>query len=204
MHRWRIFAALLLLFIAFAEIALLITIDRYGRLDGAQESDVIIVLGAGWQAKDQPSVSMIARARHGAILYQLGLAESVLCSGGYTMEGSQSEARACASILLETGLPAEAIVLEEISESTEENAIQAAKIMAEHSWEQALLVSSRYHLWRSRWLFERMGISVNTSPAPPGYLSATDYLRALFRELLAVNWQLAIDALGLPWTDFPP
>ena len=192
------------LLFALAQGALLITIDRFGRIDQAQAADIIIVLGAGLREDGQPTETMIVRAEHGAALYHRGLAETVLCSGGVTREEFQSEAAACAVVLRQAGVPDSAIWLEEISGSTEENAIQSARLMRDNSWRNALVVSSSYHLWRARWLFADVGYEVWTSPAPAGYLSPPRYARAILRETLAVNWQLAVDALGLPWTDFPP
>ena len=204
MQRWlRRVAALAVFLFALAQCSLLITIDRFGRIDQAQAADIIIVLGAGLREDGRPTETMIARAEHGAALYHRGFAETVLCSGGVTRRELQSEAAACAAVLRLAGVPDLAIRLEEISGSTEENAIHAARLMRETGWQKALVVSSSYHLWRARWLFADIGHEVWTVPAPAGYLSPVKYARALLREVLAVNWQLAVKVLGLPWTDFP-
>lgn len=201
LKRAALFVALLILSI---QVVLLISIDRFGRENRAYAADVIIVLGAGLRPDGQPTETMIARARHGATLFHEGIAPVLLCSGGQTRQPFQSEAAACASILREAGVPAAVIHLEEMSQSTEENAIQSRQWMDAQGWRQALLVSSSYHLWRARWRFDRAGIIARTSPAPAGYLTPLQYGRAIMREVLAVNWQLAVDALGFSWTDFPP
>jgi uncharacterized SAM-binding protein YcdF (DUF218 family) len=75
------------------------------------------------------------------------------------------EAEWCAQVAQAHGVPAAAIVLEERSRSTEENAIEARKVMGAYALKTAVLVSDNYHLWRAEMLFRAQGISVFTSPA---------------------------------------
>ncbi len=185
------------------QLTLLHRIDRFGRLDHAEVSDLIIVLGAGFDADGRPSKSMKARATHAASLYHEGYAEQLLCSGGFTRPDHPSEAAVCAQLLMAAGVPDPAIAREEKSHSTQENAIHSTQWMHRHSQDAALVVSSSYHLWRARWLFRSRGVEVGTSPAPGGYLTPVEYLRALLRESWAMNWHRLSDAFGLPWTDFP-
>lgn len=182
---------------------LLYHIDRFGRVDHAQNADVIIVLGAGLDQFGQPTASLVARAIHAASLYQIGFADKVLCSGGVTRNSFPSEATICAQILENAGLPRSAVELEEKSRSTQENAIKSIQWMSERSVRTAIVVSSSYHLWRASWLFRRLGYDVNTSPAPVGYLGPARYFHSLLREVLAVNWQFFVNLFGLPWTSFP-
>ena len=182
---------------------LLFHIDRFGRVEHVQNADVIIVLGAGLDRLGQPTASLVARANHAASLYQLGFADRVLCSGGVTRNNFPSEAAICLQILENAGLPRSSVELEEISKSTQENAILATQWMSERSVRTAIVVSSSYHLWRASWLFRRLGYDVITSPAPAGYLGPAKYFQSLLREVLAVNWQLFVHLFGLPWTDFP-
>lgn len=162
------------------------------------------MLGAGLEANGQPSKSMFARVKHAASLFHQDYAEMVLCSGGITLPNHPSEAAVCAQLLAEAGVPDSAIALEEKSHSTQENAIHSTHWMKKHSLDTALVLSSSYHLWRARWNFRALGVDVITSPAPGGYLSPTEYVRALLREGLAMNWQSLIHVFGLPWRDFPP
>jgi len=138
-------------------------------------------------------------------LFHQGYAPFILCTGGVGRGGVSSEAAYCAQIAQNAGVPAAAIVLEERSHSTEENAIQAAAIMQERDWQTAVLVSDDYHLWRARWIFARQGVTVWTSPAQTtsGALGRGYELFAVLRETVAFGWQIGKSVLGLPFTRTP-
>ena len=101
----------------------------------------------------------------------------------------------------ENGVPAEAILIEDRSRSTEENALYSDEIMRAHGWKTALLVSDGYHLLRATWIFSNEGIPFTTSPAasPP----LLDLAVAVVREVVALHWQVFKTLLGLPVTYVP-
>ncbi len=178
---------------------LAIVIDGYGRVDRAQEADVIVVLGAGLRRNNEPGPALIRRTAHAARLWQEGYAPYVLCSGGNPGNRDRSEAAACAELLRQDGVPETAILQEEGSRSTEENAMYTHKLMQERGWQTAIVVSDSYHLFRARRLFMNEGVPVLTSPAdvmPP----ANEYVVFLLREVVAFHWQLFKEAFNLPVT----
>jgi uncharacterized SAM-binding protein YcdF (DUF218 family) len=189
---------------ALALCGLGVYIYSYGGQDKAAPSDVIVVLGAGTRRDGSASPAHTRRIRHGVALYKQGLAPYVLCTGGYTMNHPTSEARACSTLAVSLGVPAEAIILEEASKSTEENAIEVAKIMRERSFQKALLVSDNFHLWRAEWLFRAYGVSVITSPAQitVGPLPTQIAWQNTTREMAATAWYVFKTLLGLPQTNF--
>ena len=70
-------------------------------------ADVILVFGAGiWP--DGPSQTMRARVDAAARLYEQGIAPMVMCSGSCDSRGS--EARLMRTLLIEHGVPADAII----------------------------------------------------------------------------------------------
>lgn len=158
----------------------------YSRIDQAAPADVIVVPGAGLERGGRPSLSMLRRVEQAARLYARGLAPKLICSGGVSPGSSRSEASVCAEILQRGGVPAEAILLEEESRSTEANARNSLALIRANGWRRVILVSDGYHLLRARWLFERIGQPVLTSPAadpPPGHL-----LWNALREAAAFYW----------------
>jgi uncharacterized SAM-binding protein YcdF (DUF218 family) len=177
---------------------LLPTIYVYGRIDRAQPADVIVVLGAGLRRDDRPGPALVRRSMAAADLYAQGLADRVICTGGVGARNNRSEADACAELLRGFGIPAAAILLEERSRSTEENAFYTRQIMEANGWSSAVLVSDAYHLLRAGWLFDEERITAYTSPAADPRRSFLVF--ALFREVLAMHWQLVKDLLGLPVT----
>jgi len=197
--RWLIMRLIVLWCVGV--ILLAITIYLYGRMDRAQEADVIVVLGAGVQRNNRPGPSLIRRSEQAAALWQKGLASHVICSGGTPGESRRSEADACREILVENGVPVDAVLLEDRSRSTEENAFYTRQVMDEQGWKSAIVVSDGYHLLRATWLFNQVGLTVYTSPAASP--SFGNWLTSMGRELAAFHWQVFKDALGLPFTYVP-
>ncbi|MBN1966912.1 MAG: YdcF family protein [Anaerolineae bacterium] len=183
-------------------VPLAITIVRYSQQDGAAPADAIVMLGAGIDDDGTASDAQIRRAQHAAALYHAGYAANIICTGGIAYDRPRSEAAVCADLLVEEGVPRDAIWLDEISLSTEENAIESARIMREHGWVSALVASDDLHLWRAHLLFTRYVDVVMTSPAQAttGPTPPLEYLRILFREMAAMVWLAFKDALGLPFT----
>ncbi|MBW4436592.1 MAG: YdcF family protein [Pleurocapsa minor GSE-CHR-MK-17-07R] len=173
----------------------------YGETDNASPSDTIIVLGSGLRRDNQPGPSLTRRSRHAASLYAQGMAETIICTGGLTAGRNRSEASGCAEVLMANGVPESAILLEERSRSTEENALFSHEIMRANGLTNAIIVSDGYHLLRAQWIFTQEGIPVVTSPA------VTPPIMTLFistaREILALHWQLVKTVLNLPFTYVP-
>lgn len=201
----------LALFAAFALIVILATptliggaMYLYGGTDRAARADVIIVLGAGTRPNGGPSFSHSRRIRHAFTLYQQGYAEKILCTGGYTARHPVSEGQACANLLKSLGVPETAILIEEKSRSTEENAIYARQMMTVHGLSSALVVSDNYHLFRATVLFGAQGIAVSTSPAQvtAGPLHWRTAVSNIYREFAAIGWYVVKSALGIGITDF--
>ncbi len=171
-------------------------IVRFGQRDRARPVDVIIALGGGIEGT-------VRRAEHAAALYHAGYAEHIICSGGG--EDSFREADRCLWIVLNHGIPYEAVIREAVSLSTEENARAVAPIMAAHGWDSAILVTDDFHLWRATWLFRAKGLTVYPSPAQntTGALPSGEKAYALCREVLATGWHVGKSMLGLPFTRTP-
>ena len=130
-------------------------------------SDVIIVLGGGTE-----------RMREGVNLYHQGYAPRLLVTGG----GAQLMLahvhldwdrimRHAARI---NNIPAEAVFVDVESTSTYEDAVNSKKILQEHGWSSAIVVTSIYHTRRVRMVFEKIyaesGIRLQYHPAPSDLL----------------------------------
>ncbi|MBI1281818.1 MAG: YdcF family protein [Anaerolineaceae bacterium] len=195
--RLILLALLLWLWLMFV-IAMIV--DGYGRVDRAQPADVIVILGAGVQRDNTPGLAMRRRVSHAADLWRAGYAPVVICTGGKPENRSRSEADTCAELLLkEQGLPESAVLLEDQSRSTEENAMFTRKLMQEHGWQSVIISSDNYHVFRARRLFANEGMIVYTSPSAeqaPGGM----YVTYLIREVAALQWQLVKEVLNLPIT----
>lgn len=206
-RRWRRRLTLLLLLALLTWLGLsallLFTIHQRSFVDQAAQADVIVVLGSGLQRGGRPGPALTRRTFHGADLYHAGHAERIICSGGQAPHQPRSEAEACAELLRSRGVPQAAIIREERSRSTEENALYTRETMRAEGWQRALVVSDPYHMFRSAYLFDRYEIDALFSPVDHQYLRQSVYTRSILREVLAFQWQIVKDTLNLPFTYVP-
>jgi uncharacterized SAM-binding protein YcdF (DUF218 family) len=150
-----------LLVLAFAVLTW--QVDRLGRRDEAQPADAIVVLGARVEADGRPGSDLTSRTYHAVDLWQAGYAPAIICTGGYRNE-PLSAANVCRRFAIELGVPADRVQVADGTTNTVEDAAAAARVMADHGWRLAILVSHPLHLYRARWLFREAGVDVVTSP----------------------------------------
>jgi len=157
------------------------------RADARTSADVILVLGAAVYPGEQPSPALHARTRTGVDLYQKGYAQHIIVSGGLGIY-PPSEAEVMRQVALGMGVPEEAIFLEDQSHSTIENFKNSARIMAEHGWESALVVSDPYHVYRACRVGSDAGLTVYPVPAADSPTWTIRHLQAYYvlRETFAV------------------
>jgi uncharacterized SAM-binding protein YcdF (DUF218 family) len=197
--RFKRLVLLALLLWAWVVLVLLLVIDAYGRVDRAQQADVIVVLGAGLRRNNTPGPALTRRAARAVELWRAGYAPIIICTGGKPGNRTRSEADACAELVRAAGIPADAILLEDRSRSTEENALETYTLMQANNWQSAIVVSDSFHLFRALRLFRNEGLLIFTSPAansPP----AREYVVFLAREVVAFHWQLLKEAFSLSTT----
>jgi uncharacterized SAM-binding protein YcdF (DUF218 family) len=136
-------------------------LDRCGgETPGAQVSewDAIVVLGCRVRPDGTASVALAQRVRTAAELWAAGVAPTIVVTGGVGEHGV-AEAEVAATLARELGVPAEAIVLETSSTSTEENATFAA---AATNASRVVVVTDSYHAWRAQRVFARHFTTVRT------------------------------------------
>lgn len=84
------------------------------------------------------------RIKHAVDLYKQGYAPTLILSGA-AREGDTSNARAMAIEATRSGVPVEAIVLEEKAANTYENALYTRDIVTAQQMKKLILVTSPYH-----------------------------------------------------------
>jgi len=156
----------------------------YGSVSTAtHEEDAVIVLGAAIHG-DRPS-RMLAYRLNAALDFHARNPQAVIVvSGGYG-EGQQfSEAQVMAWYLIERGVPAELILLENRAVSTEENLRFGQQMLREHFGHDdfsVTIATQGFHLYRARFLARRIGL--NATQLRAGTIWRTlpmDYLREVF------------------------
>lgn len=133
---------------------------------------VICVLGCR-----SGSAALERRARAGSDAFFERRAALIVGCGGLAW-GGRVEADEIARILMESGVPAGAIVRERRSRDTHENAIYTAALLKERGLRDVVLVTCTWHLRRARKLFERAGLEVVDDvgvPPPRAGLAARAY-----------------------------
>lgn len=139
-------------------------------------ADAIVLLGGGVRAAQYPRQSTemnegADRMMHAARLYREGKAPLILVSGGKIelLGSSIAEADGMREILEFFGVPPEAILEEDRSRNTYENAVYTRELLEPRGIKRILLVTSALHMPRSVAIFEKQGFEV--IPAPVDYLA---------------------------------
>ncbi len=139
------------------------------------KADAIVVLGGGhygnWMSRDSvdPDEFKTSRLAAGARAWFAGRAPLIILSGG-SNGGRHSEAQIMALAIAKTGIPASALLLEEESANTSDNARLTAALARKHGVRKVLLVTSTVHMPRASLLFRDAGIDVVPVPVPEGQL----------------------------------
>jgi uncharacterized SAM-binding protein YcdF (DUF218 family) len=175
-------------------------VDRLGQRDDARPSDAIVVLGARVEADGRPGSDLTSRTYHAVDLWQAGYAPNIICTGGYKNE-RLSAANVCRRFAIELGVPPDQVWLADGTTNTVEDASSTARVMADHGWHTAVLVSHPLHLFRARWLFRHEGIDAVTSPTSTN----TGHIFLLLRAWYALRESGAIILTLLDrWGWIPP
>lgn len=108
-------------------------------------------------------------------LYKAGAVQKILISGGsgdlpFQAKSISDEGQMAAQFLRVAGVPADAIVLENKSRNTHENALFTAKLLRERfNTNRCVLVTSAVHMRRAVACFQKEGVVV--IPFPASFLS---------------------------------
>jgi uncharacterized SAM-binding protein YcdF (DUF218 family) len=155
-------------------------LEAYGRHCRANGSyDLLIVPGCRVLPGGGPSGHLQRRIERAVELWHEGAAPVLVFTGGPHKDRA-SEASVAARHARQLGVPDEALILEERSSSTEENARFSA---AAADGRNVLVVTDSYHAFRSRRIFQRYfnRVAVDTVVAP-----LRSRLENSLREVLAI------------------
>jgi uncharacterized SAM-binding protein YcdF (DUF218 family) len=185
---------LLLATIVLVAAAFLVTyriIDQRSARDEARSADVIIVLGSAVWPNEQPSPSLRSRTQRAIELYEEGYAPHLLLSGGLG-RWPPEEAEVMRRLAEESGVPAEALILDEEAHSTWESMAKAREIMDQEGWETAIVVSDPFHMTRALLMAQDLEMLAYGCPAldSPTYTLPSKRVFYTSREVLAVWWYL--------------
>lgn len=151
---------------------------------GAGPVDVLLVLGTPARSNGGPTQSEWWRVSEAAREYHAGVATHILFSGG-AAANAFVEADTMATLALQMGVPAAAIVEERESRTTLENIRNSQVILDAHGWRRVEIISHAAHLRRASVLLARTHLTWRVHAAPtPG------------RPRLVVAYSVVREALG--------
>ena len=113
--RWFVWTGLVVVVAALGYLAVsYVQVWSTGRSDQRRAVDAIVVMGAA-QYDGDPSPQLAARLDHVVELWPQGLAPLVVVTGGNRPGDRFTEAQASADYLVERGVPADAILREDLA-----------------------------------------------------------------------------------------
>ncbi len=156
---------------AFVADPLMIALERGLTIPANPNGDVIVLLGGGvydgvpdLSGRGAPSDGMIGRVVTAVRLqHRLGL--PVLFTGGSVFAGRTSEASVVKRFMVDLGVPADKILLEDKSLDTMENARFSREILKQKGLNRPILVTSAFHMRRSIEAFRKTGMEVVPVPS---------------------------------------
>ncbi|MCH5203414.1 MAG: YdcF family protein [Oscillospiraceae bacterium] len=151
------------------------------------EPEAIIVLGC--QVKgEKPSAMLISRMNAALDIYEQNNEALIIACGGQGAGEDISEAEAMRCYFIEKGVPAEQIISEDSSTSTEENIKYAAEILKEREISDGIvLITNEFHQYRAYVFASRYGISAGAHSAKTYPLHLLNYW---IREWAGLFYQL--------------
>lgn len=144
----------------------------YAAPESLPVTQAIVVLGGNtansrqnWFEKYNRDTT-IPRTETATKLYEAGRAPLIIVSGA-ALDGGASEASMMANALERDGIPAQAIIQEDHSLTTYQNALYSAKLLHEHGIQRFLLVTSALHMPRAMAVFQKQGFDPIPAASPP-------------------------------------
>lgn len=178
---------------------------QVGRSDDRAHADAIVVLGAA-QYNGKPSGVLRARLQHAKNLYDQGVADTIVTTGGGAPGDASTEAEAGVGWLRAQGVAADDAVAVAHGRNTLGTLKAVAGVAATHGWRDSVIVSDPWHSLRARTMLRDFGVNAVVSPTHTGPIvrSRGTEMRYIVRETGALlYYHLApvptddIDGFGL-------
>ncbi|MET0728152.1 MAG: YdcF family protein [Acidimicrobiales bacterium] len=180
----RVITALVLILVAYVAITF-VMVYRASRHDGARAADAIIVLGAA-QYDGRPSLVLRDRLDRALALYEEGLADRIVVTGGRRVGDRFTEATAGYNYLRDRGVPDDVLLKEVAGTTSYESLAASARFLRDEGLIDVVLVTDGYHAFRVRAIANDLGLDASVVPSR-SRLSRTSELHQLLRETAAVS-----------------
>ncbi len=131
----------------------------------ASRFDALIVLGTPADSEGNPTPAQLARVMEAVREYDRGVASHLILTGG-PAHNQFVEAQVMARAAEAEGIPASAVFLEPRALDTIQNACYSTRILRDHGWRSAEVISASAHLPRAGLIFSRLPIQWRSHAAP--------------------------------------
>ncbi len=152
--------------------------------DACRSADAIVAVSGG---------DTLARADEAIKLYRNGWARYIVFSGAAADKSGPSNAQVMKRHAIASGVPAAAILIETMSETTEENAMNTTQILDQYHISSVILVTSVYHQRRATLEFHKSAPKIFVRSHP---VESDRQWQGGGWWLTPTGWNLAIQELG--------
>lgn len=146
---------------------------------GCEAGDAIVAVSGG---------DTVARTEEAIKLYKAGWGGKLIFSGAAADKSGPSNAKAMQQVAQDAGVSSDAIIIEEYSETTKENAEKTQDIFTDYGIDSVILVTSSYHQRRAGLEFSERSPNVTIRNHPV----ANDNQWSAVWWLTPTGWYLAL------------
>jgi uncharacterized SAM-binding protein YcdF (DUF218 family) len=199
--------ALLFSYISFLFVSYVMYAFIYGRMTAHRGADFVVVLGSGLKDGGRVPPLLASRLERGRLVYEAlvrrGRDPMLIVSGGKGSDEQVCEASAMADYLISRGFPADRVVREDQSRTTEENMLLSKVIMQRsRPGYRCIVVTSNYHVFRAAIIARRTGVNGQvTGSLTAGYYWPSAMIRefaAVFLSYWVINLGICAMIVGVP------
>ncbi|WP_060887201.1 YdcF family protein [Streptomyces caniscabiei] len=171
----------------------------YGRIRHAQAVDFVVVLGSGLIGGSRVPPLLAGRLDRGRAAFDAQRAEGretmLLVSGGQGPDEDLPEARAMADHLIAAGVPADRILIEDRSRTTQENLRFSKTLIQDRMTDyRALVVTNDFHVMRAAQIARKEKVEAQVIGSPTARYF---WPSATIREFVAVFLSHRVLNLGI-------
>jgi glycosyltransferase involved in cell wall biosynthesis len=160
-----------------------------------EAKSILVVLGARLY-NGQVSVDYAKRLDKALLLWKKNPSMKVVIVGGQTDQSPFTEAQKGRAFLMDWGVPKEVIYLEDSSNHTLQNLLNARDLVARLGGPLPAFITNRYHLARCHVIAESMGWDHLLLPAEERFSLNAKVLKSLLWEAFFLHWY----RVGLTWS----
>ncbi len=186
LSRLSLFFSVSVIYISFSFVVFMLYCVFLQIIPRKRDFDYVIIHGAGLLQGDRVSKLLADRIDKAIEIYRKDPTPPILIpSGGKGSDEKISEAEAMEKYLLNKGIPAGKILIEDLSATTFENLVNSKKIIdAQEGRKYTALVTSNYHVYRALRYCRKIGLKCIGIGS---HVAFYYWPSALIREYIAVH-----------------